>query len=330
MAEKDTPIKPDDDTAITADPIEVVIDETPAPAVAVETAPSTPATDDVDDAVTALKAQLENEKAARLAETNRAAQEAQRREKAEGDLKTFRSTAHESQYTLVIGQIEALNDKATASERDLAEANAAGDFAKAAAIQRQMARLESQIMRLEEGKADLEARKTDGTPDAAQPVAPASTLDPVDTFISNLQVSERDRSWLRSHRDVVTDQAKFNKVSAAASYAANVEGLAPDSDAFYAFIEAGLGITHSAAPAPIPPATPPAAQPRKQPTFSAPPSRDSMPINGTQKKTGRIRLSAAQQDAAKDSGMTVVEYAKHLVKLVENGELDERNLMYVN
>ena len=312
-----------------AEPIDVEVEVAEsAPAVQVETTPPAPKEgDDVDEAVAALQKQLDDEKTARLAEANRANEEAAKRTKAEGELKTFRSTAHESQYNLVVGQIESLNDKASTLERDLADAHAQGDYTKVAKTQREMSRIEAQIQRLEDGKADLEARKTEAPTEDAQPVKTVG--DPVEKFITDLQVSERDRAWLRKHKDIVTDQRKFEKLSNTAAFAANVEGLAPDSDEFYAFIEQKLGITPApvAAPARAEPAAP--AQ-RKQPQFAAPPSRETTTVNGTQKKTGKIRLSPAQQEAATTAGMTPGEYAKHLVKLVENGELDARNVQYVN
>lgn len=328
MADKEPELKLDDAPLAPVD-VEVEI-AAPETEVKVETPKSGGEEDDVEAAVTALKEQLAGEQAARLEATNRANDEAARRTKAEGELKTSRSAAHENQYNLVVGQIESLNDKAAGLERDLADAHAQGDYAKVAKTQREMARAEAQIQRLEDGKADLEARKTDGSSDDAVP-ARANDADPVDKFISELRVSDRDKSWLRTHRDVVTDQGKFNKLAAAANYAVASKGLAPDSDAFYAFIEQDLGIGAKAAPEPVQVREAPApVTPRKAPAFAAPVSREATSMNGTQKKTGKIRLSPLQQEAAQIAGMTPGEYAKQLVKQVEEGQLDARLIQYVN
>lgn len=331
MAEKKKDDAELDLTEKPAEPIDVEVEVAEStPAVQVETTPPEKKEgDDIDEAVAALQQQLADAETARLAEANRANEEAAKRTKAEGELKTFRSSAHESQYSLVVGQIESLNEKAGTLERDLVDAHAQGDYTKVAKTQREMSRIEAQIQRLEDGKADLEARKTETPTEDVQPVKQIG--DPVEKFITNLQVSDRDRTWLRKHRDIVTDQRKFEKLSNTAAFAANVEGLAPDSDEFYAFIEQKLGIAPTIAPATAPARTEPAppAQ-RRAPQFAAPPSRDTTTVNGTQKKTGKIRLSPAQQEAATTAGMTPGEYAKHLVKLVETGELDARNVQYVN
>jgi hypothetical protein len=54
-----------------------------------------------------------------------------------------------------------------------------------------------------------------------------------------------------------------------------------------------------------------------------------MAANG-QKKTGKVRLTPAQVEAAKASNMTPAEYAKQAIRLVEAGELPPTAIQYVN
>jgi hypothetical protein len=89
-------------------------------------------------------------------------------------------------------------------------------------------------------------------------------------------------------------------------------GYAPDSDAYFQFVENRMGISESRQQ------TAPAPMQRKASPPAAPVSRSG---NGTGSRPNVVRLSSEQQEMAKNLGMTNAEYAAQVVALRKEGKL---------
>jgi hypothetical protein len=89
-------------------------------------------------------------------------------------------------------------------------------------------------------------------------------------------------------------------------------GYAPDSDAYFQFVENRMGISESRQQ----PASAPVQ--RKASPPAAPVSRSG---NGTGSRPNVVRLSSEQQEMAKNLGMTNAEYAAQVVALRKEGKL---------
>jgi len=329
---KDSP-KPDD-----LPDIEVVTDDAPdAPSdVAAAATPPADGDDDVDAAVAELKGQLEAEKTRREAAERAASTANADAERARHEAKQFRSKAHEAEFASVSNALDSTVTQISQAQRDLAAAYSEQDFNKVAEIQVRISELAADKRQLEAGKNALEAAKIDPKDEAAPQIQNA---DPFENFLSQNRFPPKDEAWLRSHREAVTDPKKY-KLLQAAVLRANAEDIPAQTDEFYTFIEQELGYSQKAAPngdvevdhqPPARQPSQPAQQQRRAPTYAAPPSREgsAMPANG-QRKTSKIRLTPAQREAAKDNGMSDADYARQLVKLVEEGRLDPTNVNYVN
>lgn len=229
---------PDDDEIVVSIPTDgMSIDE---PGVVVTTGETDPAKV-LKSQFDTIKGQLDDEKKAR--ESDRRAREAAEADaaKARQEATQARGDATISQFDVVVSGIETATAEADAAEREFTAAYEAGDGKAQAQAQRKMAQAEARKVRLEEAKADLEARKT-AAPRTEQRTEPAG--DPVDKYIS--QFSSRSQTWLRDHRDHVTDATKNSRLIAA-HHLAVADGLKPDSDEYFGFLEKNLRLGKDAA-----------------------------------------------------------------------------------
>lgn len=231
-------------------------------------------------------------------------------------LQNTRTQVQETEVGRYDAAIEAAGAKASQLERELADAYITADYAKVASIQRQIAKAESQIGLLEQTRDILKKREVE----IQQP-----TADTVEGVIAaNPALPTRDRDWLRAHPDAITDPAKFERLQSTAAFATQKFG--GQTDAYYAFIEQELGYKTAQ------PDQKPQPAARKQPQVAAPVSREtSSGIGHEGARTGsKVRLSPAQRQAAKDSGVTDAEYAKNLIGLVKSGQLPATAVEYVS
>ncbi len=251
------------------------------------------------DPVEELKAQLENERAARAEAERRANEEAQRAHKATVD-------KVDNELQMVLTAIDRVKESSDQLEAAYGQALAAQDFTAAARIQREMSSNEAKLLQLENGKAAMEARPK---PQAPQPIRPTN---PVEALAS--QLTPRSASWVRAHPEYATDSRLYQKMLAAHNLAV-ADGISPDTDDYFRSVEGTLGIGRrasvddsqedatSAAARPVRETAPPAA----------PPSRG----NGSTSRTAR--LSAEEAEIAELSGMTPEEYARNREALKKEG-----------
>lgn len=204
--------------------------------------PEAPAEPDVvvkvgDDAVKDLAAQYK-ELEAKSAEQTAAREAAEQREaaaqreaaQARQEAAQARTAATASNLDTITTALAASQSAVDAAKRDLRAAKEAGDLDAEMEANDRLTTARIDARTYDEAKANLEARAK------APPPRPA---DPVEAYIQGR--SEQTATWLRAHRDFVTDQRKNQKLTAA-HHDAVAEGLSPDTPDYFTHVEKFIGI----------------------------------------------------------------------------------------
>jgi hypothetical protein len=287
MAE-DLELKIDDDEG--QKPIEVVIeDDKPLEG----NAPVEEKEPEIDPGTASLKAQLDA--------ANARAADLQRERDEHVTLATRAKTeVVDSQHQLILNTIENVKSKGDQLEAQLEAAQNEGDNKKAAALFRQLAKVEADLNQLDNARMSVEAQQK------APKVAPvegrvrAAPVDPVEALAG--QLSPKSAAWVRAHPDCATDDSLFHEMIAADKRALRA-GFKADTPEYFSFIEKRLGFTKEEEPV---------IETTRR--VAAPVSRDVPSIAGSPSTRGTvIRLSPEQQEQARYEGMTYKEYAEHLV-----------------
>ncbi len=129
--------------------------------------------------------------------------------------------------------------------------------------------------------------------------------------IENFNVPPRIKNWLRAHPDYISNPRLNAKIQNLHWVIVDDEGLEPYSNEYLESMETHLGMREK-----------PRAQeaesdpePRGRSTnVSAPVSREA-PLSSSGERPGQIRLTVAQKEAAKISGVSEKEYAENMLKL---------------
>jgi hypothetical protein len=248
-----------------------------------------------EEGILDLKKSLEREKQARL-EAERRAQEAHHR--------AHQATADktESDYQLVVNAIETVNTRNEQLKNAYADAMATQDYSRAAEIQLSISSNAQQLSELKKGEKAMKAQM-----EAAEKAPPAAQQgDIFDQIVS--EVSPRSASWLKENKDHFKGARDIRKMFRAHEDAVD-DGIAPDSDEYFEYVEQRLGIrrnmdeheTHASAESPLSAAAAPKRAVQPSP---APVSRGSSRPNV-------MRLTAAEADMAASLGMKPEEYAKN-------------------
>lgn len=256
-----------------------------------------------EEGISDLKKSLEREKQARL-EAERRAQEAHHRAHQATNDKA------ESEYQLVVNAIETVNSRNEQLKNAYAEAMSAQDYSRAAEIQLSISSNAQQLSELKKGEKAMKAQME--AAEKAPPVVPQGDL--VDQIAA--QVSPRSASWLKETREHFKGERDIRKMFRAHEDAID-DGIAPDSDEYFEYIEQRLGIrknatekeTSTTAESPLSAAAAPKKAVQPSP---APVSRGSSRPNV-------MRLTAAEAETASALGMTPEEYAKNKSLLQKEG-----------
>ena len=240
-----------------------------------------------------------------------ARQEAEQRAK-QADFQARRASheVEDTQMHLVANAIETIKRDNEILTANYAESMRNGDYETAARIQMSMNQNSSNLKQLEDGHVRMqeEARNKPVTPPE-----PPQVLKPeqqIDQIIG--QVSKPSAQWLREHRDRFDDDRVINKMFRAHGDAVD-EGIEPDTQEYFRYIEKRLGIKQDEyGGSPMSSAAKPSS--RQSPPPSAPVNRDSGRANVA-------HLTRAQSDTAKALGMTEKEYATHMIALQKEGRL---------
>lgn len=191
----------------------------------------------VDAAELLKKTQADYEQ--RLQEERRRREEAEKLAAERGrDAQKLGAYATSTEYHVIANAMQAKQREAEAYERSLKEALEMGDAAKAAEFQRKMARVETELSKLEDGKAELEARVR--SMNATEPEKDKPKDQTPDDYIDSMPPTSR--AWLKEHREFVTDPKLHQKMLAYANVAVS-EGITPHTPEFIEFLNDKLGLT---------------------------------------------------------------------------------------
>lgn len=263
-----------------------------------------------DEATLRLQKQIEELKKSEELQRNYAAQAMREREEAlrfaqenARRVQEYQRVSQEQEETAVGAALSAAKAEADKAETDYVSALNAGDNAAAAEAQRRLATAAARIDRLEIGKEEIEARKKAPPQEAPVYRGPPSG-DPVDSY----NLPNDCKTWLKTHRDFITDPVKAVELERAHKLA-GFKGLRPGDAGYLPYIETQV--------------FPKGSEPKEEQEtnerasiMSAPVSREA-PSVSTGRRTSQVRLTQDQKEAAKLAGISEVEYAKQLLKLKE-------------
>ncbi len=216
------------------------------------------------------------------------------------EVEKVRTEHTQSRAEVINTAIAKESEGAEAAERDLEAALSSGDASLAAKAQRRLAQAESKLAILQSGKSAIEAE----IEDAKNRPAPKQE-EPQGDALDKTNLPDTAKRWLRSHPDYLSDARKNAKIQSL-HWDVVDEGHAPFSDDYYVSLETHLGMRKAAKEE--------VEEEHSSGMVSAPVSREPPAGDGT-RKSGVVKLSMAQREAAKMAGITEVEYAKQLQKL---------------
>lgn len=308
MADEDTIEVPLEDAPkvekTTDDEIKVEVqDDAPAPKVekAERVAKAEKAEVAPDEGIEKLKRKFE-------AERRRAAEAERRAEQAEHAAQRAHVQSQGSDYQMVVTAIETVKGRSDMLKSAYSSAMAAGDYDKAAEIQEALAVNAHQLSELTSGEREMRAKLEEA---ARQPVKPMPrSSEPIAEQLAR-SVSPRSAEWLRANSDAINSERAVKRMFSAHEDAVE-DGLEPDSDEYFAYIEGRMNIRRRDAGEP-------AAEPAPAPRRSAPPP--PAPVSRGGQRPNVVRLTRQEAEAAKMFGMTEAEYAKNKVALQREGKM---------
>ena len=261
---------------------------------------------DPETGINELKKRLEIEKMARQEAERRAHQAAKYAERANSETK-------DANYQLVVNAIETVKGRSDALKKSYADAMNVGDFEKAATIQEALAVNANQLAELKRGEKTMkEQMEAAEKQPSIQPVEPPKR-EIVDQLAA--AVSPRSAAWLKSQRDNIKSERDVRKMFRAHEDAVD-DGIEPDTDEYFSFIEQRMGLrTKESAQEESPMSQASAPAPKKAPP---PPSA---PVSRGGQRPNVVRLTRDQVEMAKMMGMTEAEYAKNMVALQREGKI---------
>lgn len=270
----------------------------------------------VDDVAAELREQLKK--------ADQRAQEAETRARqAENTAHRSMTDVHETNIRLIDSAINTKKGERAAIKKQYSEAIASGEYDAAADLNDKLADVVADLKQLENGKEALKNAP-----------APMQKRSAADDFIESVRQSGSPRSadWLKARPQYVTD-ARLHQKMIAAHNIAMADGIAPDTDEYFAAVEQVLGIK----PVESRRAAPAEAEEDDEPTEiaakvvggrkasdssppAAPPSRSAPNNSGA--KSNVVRLTAQEREIAIDLGMTEKEYAQNKLALQRAGRMN--------
>lgn len=262
-----------------------------------------------EDGIQQLKRQLAHEQQAR-AEAERSARQANSQvRKAYGEVE-------DTNYQLVVSAIDTVKGRAEALKAAYRDAMSVGDYDKVAELQEAMSINAVQHSELEKGRSAMESRLRQAQAEASAP-QPRQSSDPVEELAAS--VSARSANWLRRNRESLQSEKTVKKMFRAHEDAVD-EGIEPDSDAYFNFIEQrlGMGRTAEAQESPLSSAATASTPRRSSPPASAPVTRSG---NGAGNRPGTATLTNAEKELAQSWGWSEKEYADNKIALKKEGRI---------
>ena len=259
-----------------------------------------------EDGISDLKKRLEAEKAART-QAEQAKAEAERRAHAAWvESQRHQATAQDSNYQMVLSAIGTVEQRSLALRGAYAEAMTAGDYEKAAEIQEHIAVNASHLTDLKKGQRAMEDAAKRQKEEAPRQVQGG---DAIEQWAQT--VTPRSANWLRSHKEALSTPAMQKRVLLAHGLALD-EGVEPDSDAYFDFVERNIGLKRETPKRMMAQETE-EDSPLSSASTAVPRRSVSPPAAPVSRGNGRqntVRLSPEEREHARISGVTDEEYAR--------------------
>jgi len=252
----------------------------------------------VEAGIDALKAQLEDERRAREAAERRAKEAMEQASAAKND-------AADSNMKMIDNALETLKRNQEILKQNLRDAVAMGDADAQADIMMSLNKTDNDLREVQRGKQQYEA------------TVKRSAADPVEALAA--QLTPRSAEWIRAHPEAVHDPIMNRKLRRAHEDAID-DGLVADSDEYFSYVENRLNVRKPVQQqeAALSEASTSTAGRRAAAPPAAPVSRSG---TGTGGRPNVVTLTRAEQEAARDMGMTPKEYAENKMALVKAGKL---------
>ena len=252
----------------------------------------------VEDGINELKFKLEEERKAREAAERRA-------KEAMEQASLYKNDAADSNMKMIDTAIDTIKRNQEILKQNLRDAVAMGDADAQAEILMSIQKTQSDHEKLMYGKQQYEA------------TVKAAPADPVEAMASNL--TPRSAEWVRAHPEYARDQALTRRMVRAHEDALD-EGIRPDTDEYFDYVETRLKVRQ--APVQQEAALSEASTSTSGRRAAAPPAAPvSRSGTGTGSRPNVVTLTRAEQEAARDMGMTPKEYAENKMALVRAGKL---------
>ena len=252
----------------------------------------------VEAGIDALKTQLEEERRAREAAERRAKEAMEQASAAKND-------AADSNMKMIDNALETLKRNQEILKQNLRDAVAMGDADAQADIMMSLNKTDNDLREVQRGKQQYET------------TVKRSAADPVEALAS--QLTPRSAEWIRAHPEAVHDPIMNRKLRRAHEDAID-DGLTADSDEYFSYVENRLNVRKPVQQqeAALSEASTSTAGRRAAAPPAAPVSRSG---TGTGGRPNVVTLTRAEQEAARDMGMTPKEYAENKMALVRAGKL---------
>jgi hypothetical protein len=252
--------------------------------------------------------QLASERQARIE-----AQEAARQKSVEAS--QAKAHSDQSYRDVVAGRIAEAKSHEERIKREMKQALEMGEHDRFTDLQMEAAKIAARKLQYEDAKVELDSRpKVERVEtDVRQPAK-----DPVEDYIQSIP-STKSQSWLRQHKECVTDPYLHSKVMYGHQEAIR-KGIVADSPEYFAHLDQHMGYADvnddddgddEGDEVEV-------VTPQRKSMASAPPSRDSVRQTG-QIAPGKYRLTREEAAVAESMGLTATEYATHKVKMIKEG-----------
>jgi hypothetical protein len=252
--------------------------------------------------------QLASERQARIE-----AQEAARQKSAEAS--QAKAHSDQSYRDVVAGRIAEAKSHEERIKREMKQALEMGEHDRFTDLQMEAAKIAARKLQYEDAKVELDSRPK---VERAEPEIRQPAKDPVEDYIQSIP-STKSQSWLRQHKECVTDPYLHSKVMYGHQEAIR-KGIVADSPEYFAHLDQHMGYADvnddddgddEGDEVEV-------VTPQRKSMASAPPSRDSVRQTG-QIAPGKYRLTREEAAVAESMGLTATEYATHKVKMIKEG-----------
>ena len=292
------------------DQIELVLDTTDAPVeddIQIVEAPEEPKIEakpqiSVDDGIEALRRELEAEKVARARAEEQAKQ-------ARDQARVATTDKYDSDLRMLNTAIETETRNKEILKANLREAVATGDTDMQAEILMTLNQTENNLREISKGKQQYEAQLR---------AQPAPSEDRVEALAR--QLTKPSAEWVRAHPDVVNDDVMARRLRRAHEDALD-DGIRADTPDYFNFLETRLRINQAKTQQQeysMSEASESTSGRRASAPPAAPVTRSG---TGTGGRPNVVSLTRAEQEAARDMGMTPKEYAQNKIALIKSGRM---------